>query len=221
MDNDSEIVWFRDCSYQNKHLVGGKCSSLGELHRLSTKIGFNIAYGFAITTAMYDDFIEFNHLDSIIQEKLEQIDVDDISNLENSAKNLREIITAGEFTHDQENLIVESYVVLCQLYETNVREVSVRSSAIAEDFPNASFAGQQDTYLNIRGRDDLIFAIKRCFASLFNSRAISYRKRYNIPFGEVKISVAIQKMVRSDLASAGVAFSIDPESGYNKAVVLN
>jgi len=220
-NNSSEIVWFSDCSYKNKHLVGGKCSSLGELYRLSTKIGFNIAYGFAITTALYDDFIEFNHLDSIIQEKLEQIDVDDISNLEISAKNLREIITAGEFTHDQENLIVENYVVLCQLYETNVMEVAVRSSAIAEDLPNASFAGQQDTYLNIRGRDDLLFAIKRCFASLFNSRAISYRKRYNIPFGEVKISVAIQKMVRSDLASAGVAFSIDPESGYNKAVVIN
>ena len=215
------ILWFKDCSYKNKNLVGGKCSSLGELNKLSQKINFNIADGFALTTIFYDKFLEQNNLTSIIEHKQQTIDVNDIESLEKDSEKLRNLVISGNFTDNQEKLIKTNYDELCNLYHKNNLEVAVRSSAIAEDLPNASFAGQQDTYLNIKGYDNLYLNIKKCFASLFTSRAISYRKRYNIQLCEVKISVAIQKMVRSDIASAGVAFSIDPETGYDKAIVIN
>lgn len=214
------IIWFKDCSYDNKHLVGGKCSSLGELYHLSKKIYFSIADGFAITTILYDDFIKSNGLEDLIYLKLNQIDTENIKQLEKESRELRKLITNGKFTDKQEQLILNAYKELCELYRKNELEVAVRSSAIAEDLPNASFAGQQDTLLNVT-ESNLLESIKICFASLFNSRAISYRKTHSITIDQVKISVAIQKMVRSDLGSAGVAFSIDPETGYDKAIVIN
>ena len=217
----TDILWFKDCSYQNKNLVGGKCSSLGELYRLSKKLGFSIADGYAITTQLYDNFIMQNQLYDVISDKLNEIDTENIRTLEIESKILRDLIINGTFTDEQSSLIVDSYKELCTLYMRENLEIAVRSSAIAEDLPNASFAGQQDTYLNIKNSDDLLLSVKKCFASLFNSRAISYRKTHNIQLNEVKISVAIQKMVRSDIGSAGVAFSIDPETGYNKAIVIN
>ena len=217
----SLIFWFRDCSYKNKNVVGGKCSSLGELYRLSQKINFSIADGFAITTDFYDKFLEQNNITKIIEENLEKIDINNIEELETESEKLRNFIIHGNFTDEQIKLIIENYEELCGMYRKTNLEVAIRSSAIAEDLPNASFAGQQDTYLNIRGPADVLLSIKKCFASLFNSRAVSYRKRYNIGISDVKISVAIQKMVRSDIGSAGVAFSIDPESGYQKAIVIN
>jgi pyruvate,water dikinase len=217
----SLIFWFRDCSYKNKNVVGGKCSSLGELHRLSQKINFSIADGFAITTDFYDMFLEQNNITKIIEENLEKIDINNIEELEIESEKLRNFIIDGNFTDKQMKLIIENYEELCGMYRKTNLEVAIRSSAIAEDLPNASFAGQQDTYLNIRGSEDVLLSVKKCFASLFNSRAVSYRKRYNIGISDVKISVAIQKMVRSDIGSAGVAFSIDPESGYQKAIVIN
>ena len=215
------LLWFRDCSYKNKNLVGGKCSSLGELYNLSQKINFNIADGFAITTDLYNLFLHQNGLSSKIEDKLQGIDVDDIESLEREAMELRNMLNDGSFTEEQIQLIEDNYDILCKLYHRNELEVAIRSSAIAEDLPNASFAGQQDTYLNIRGKKNVVDAIKRCFASLFTSRAISYRKRYNIAMDDVKISVAVQKMVRSDIGSAGVAFSIDPENGYDRAIIIN
>lgn len=217
----SLIFWFRDCSYKNKNVVGGKCSSLGELHRLSQKINFSIADGFAITTDFYDMFLEQNNITKVIEENLEKIDINNIEELEIESEKLRNFIIDGNFTDEQIKLIIENYEELCAMYRKTNLEVAIRSSAIAEDLPNASFAGQQDTYLNIRGSEDVLLSVKKCFASLFNSRAVSYRKRYNIGISDVKISVAIQKMVRSDIGSAGVAFSIDPESGYQKAIVIN
>ena len=215
------ILWFKECSYKNKNLVGGKCSSLGELHNLSQKINFNIADGFALTTIFYDIFLEQNNLTSIIEDKLNNIDTEDIEKLEVECEELKNLILNSNFTSEQEKIILENYNLLCSIYHKENLEVAIRSSAIAEDLPNASFAGQQDTYLNISGYDSILLSIKKCFASLFNSRAVSYRKRYNIQISDVKISVAFQKMVRSDIASAGVAFSIDPESGYDKAIVIN
>jgi pyruvate,water dikinase len=217
---EKEILWFKECSYKNKSLVGGKCSSLGELHTLSTKLGFSIADGFAITTTLYDKFINYNHLSSIIEDKINNIDTENIEELETKSKELRDLIINSKFSDEHINLILSNYSQLCELYKTNNLEVAIRSSAIAEDLPNASFAGQQDTYLNIT-EDELILSVKKCFASLFNSRAISYRYTHNIQLSDVKISVAVQKMVRSDMGSAGVAFSIDPETGYNKAIVIN
>ena len=215
------ILWFKSCSYKNKHLVGGKCASLGELHHLARMLNFDIADGFAITTKMYDDFIERNKIHSSIQTSLDSVDINDLDNLEETSNRLINLVTQGSFTSEEELLISKTYNDLCELYRTENLEIAVRSSAIAEDLPNASFAGQQDTYLNVRGVNDLISSIKRCFASLFNTRAISYRKTHNIQLDDVKISVAIQKMVRSDIGSAGVAFSSDPETGYDKAIVVN
>ncbi len=216
-----EILWFKDCSYKNKNLVGGKCCSLGELYHLSKKLGFEIADGFAITTFLYDKFIEYNNLNDIICNKINNIDVNNIKTLEFESKELRDIIINANFKDEDKELIIKSYNELCNFYKNDLLEVAIRSSAIAEDLENASFAGQQDTYLNVRGYEELLLSIKKCFASLFNGRAISYRNTHNIQLCDVKISVAVQKMVRSDIGCAGVAFSIDPESGYDKAIIIN
>ena len=221
MSDAIDILWFNECSYKNKYLVGGKCSSLGELHYLAKMINFDIADGYAITTLLYDRFIHENKLYNIIERTLSEVDVENIEELEERSNNLKTLINSATLKVSDVETIIRNYHDLCELYNTPNLEVAVRSSAIAEDLPNASFAGQQDTYLNVKGVDELIISVKKCFASLFNTRAISYRKTHNIHLDEVKISVAIQKMVRSDLGSAGVAFSIDPETGFNKAIVIN
>jgi len=218
---DTEIIWFKDCSYENKHLVGGKCSSLGELHSIAKRIGFSIGDGFALSIDMYDDFIKYNELGSKIETMVNNINVTNIRELEEKSKELRNVISQATFTKEHTDLILQYYHKLSQIYGKECIEVAVRSSALAEDLPNASFAGQHDTFLNVKGTKELIQSIKDCFASLFNSRAVSYRKTHNIALSDVKISVAIQKMIRSDIGSAGVAFSLDPETGYNKAIVIN
>lgn len=215
------IILFKNCSYENKHITGGKCSSLGHIFHLSQKIGFSIANGYCVTTNLYDLFLEQNNLTSIIEDKLNNINVENIEELEEKSFELRNLICSGTFTDEQIKSIKENYNQLCLSYNKENLEVAVRSSAICEDLPSASFAGQMETYLNVIGYEQLINKIIECFASLFTSRAISYRKRNNIEYKDVKISVAIQKMVRSDIGSAGVAFSIDTESGYNKAVIIN
>ena len=217
----SEIIDFKDCSYKNKHLVGGKNSSLGELYNLAYKLNFNIADGFAITTTMFDNFIKRNNLYDTIENELVDIDIDNIKALELTSKKIIDLVNTGTFTSEEITLIENKYHLLASKYHKDNLSVAIRSSAIAEDLPNASFAGQQDTYLNISGIESILLHIKKCFASLYNTRAISYRKTHNISSDDVKISVAVQKMVRSDLASAGVAFSIDPETGYDKAIVIN
>jgi len=216
-----DIIWFKDCSYKNKHLVGGKCSSLGELHGISKRIGFSIGDGFAITTNLYDEFVKYNNLENTIVTMLDEIDPTNIKQLEAKSQELRNIVSSANLSEEHHALMVASYNELSMLYGRENMEVAVRSSALAEDLPNASFAGQHDTYLNVRGGEELVKSVKECFASLFNSRAISYRKTHNITLEDVKISVAVQKMIRSDIGAAGVAFSLDPETGYNKAIVIN
>ena len=218
---NTEIIWFKDCSYKNKHLVGGKCSSLGELRSIAKRIGFSIGDGFAITTELYNQFIHSNNLEPTIISMLNDINVEDINELETKSRKLRQIISAGKLSEEHESSIINYYHKLSKIYGNDEIEVAIRSSALAEDLPNASFAGQHDTYLNITGKNNILKFVKECFASLFNSHAISYRKTHNIQFNDVKISVAVQKMIRSDIGSAGVAFSLDPETGYNKAIVIN
>lgn len=217
---DLQILGFSDCSYKNKEIIGGKNASLGELVQLSKKLGFNIAYGFAVTTNMYDEFLKNNKIFDTIEEDIATIDVEDVQDLQEKSEVLREKISNGSFTESQIEEIQKHYYALCNMYASDIT-VAVRSSAIAEDMPNASFAGQQDTYLNVSSFDELLLSIKRCFASLFNARAISYRASNNIHYSLVKISVGVQKMVRSDIGSAGVAFSLDTETGYNKAIIIN
>ena len=149
MTEANEIIWFKDCSYKNKELVGGKCCSLGELYNLSKKMMFSVSDGFAITTILYDKFIEYNNLNEKIVQELNAIDSENIRNLECESKKLRDLIIQGEFNEEHKQLIIFNYKELCNLYRRENLEVAIRSSAIAEDLPNASFAGQQDTYLNI------------------------------------------------------------------------
>ena len=215
------VLEFSKCLYENKHLVGGKCSSLGELYHLSKKYDFHIADGFATTTILFDNYLEYNNLTSLLEKTLKNIQTTDIALLESISSNIIDKIINGRFTEAQEKDIELSYNELCNKYNTTNLEVAIRSSSISEDSINASFAGQQDTFLNIRGINDVFIYIKQCIASLYNVRAISYRISHNIQYEDIKISVAIQKMVRSDIGSAGVAFSIDPENGYNKAVIIN
>ena len=219
----SHILWFSDCSYKKKNLVGGKCASLGELYNLSHELDFNISDGFAITTKMYDDFLNNYNLHPIIENKLKEfnsIDNSTIKDLNDVSNFLMNLIMKYDLLDNHKKSIEEYYNELCKKYDYNI-QVAVRSSAIAEDMPNASFAGQQDTYLNVVNINDLLLSVKKCFASLFNSRAISYRKSNQISYNDVKISVGIQKMIRSDKGCAGVGFTLDPNNGYNKAIVIN
>jgi len=213
------IIGFKKCSYKNKQLVGGKNASLGELYNLSNKLNFNIADGFAITTTFYSEFITFNNIDHLIEPIINNINCNDIEQLNTSSQEIKELFYRSVFTKKQIDIVFNNYNKLKSNYNHEI-QVAVRSSAVCEDLPNASFAGQQDTYLNVN-KNNLLECIKNCFASLFNSRAISYRKTNNINFKDVQISVGVQKMVRSDLGSAGVCFSIDPETGYNKSIVIN
>lgn len=215
------ILEFKDCNYENKHLVGGKCSSLGELYHLSKKYNFHIADGFAVTTVLFDDYIKYNNLEKLLEATLKDLQTTNINEIQSISTIISSKIINGSFTEDQINDIKKAYIILCEKYNTTDLEVAIRSSSISEDSSNASFAGQQDTFLNIKGINNILKFIKECIASLYNTRAISYRISHKIKYEDIKISVAVQKMVRSDIGSAGVAFSLDPESGYNKAVIIN
>ena len=210
-----KIVSFYDCNYDNISLVGGKSASLGELTRI---ININSADGFCLTTEFYDDLLRSNNLKHDIDELYSHIDKNiSIPVLNEISKNIKSKIVNSTFTQEQEHEMLTFF--LKKKHEPT--ELAVRSSAIAEDLPNASFAGQQDTYLNIRTFDELKKAVLKCFASLFNANAISYRLSNNIDYSQVKMAICVQQMIRSDLLCAGVAFSIDPESGYSKAIVIN
>jgi len=198
--------------FGNKSLnhVGGKNASLGKMISDMEQLGIKVPNGFAITTDFYHTFIDDNHITSLIQE-LDNMTED----FEEISKQIRYKIDNGNFNDEFLSNLRDHY------HNLGGNDVAVRSSATAEDLDNASFAGQQDTYLNVSGFDSLVINIKKCMASLFNNRAIHYRNNFNIKSGTVGISVGVQKMVRSDLGSAGVAFSIDPDSGNNKVVVIN
>lgn len=214
----TDIIWFKDCSNDIKHLVGSKCAYLGELFNIADTCNFYISNGFAISTKLFDDFICNNNIDSHIK-VVDSMDVRDISLLETQSNIIRSSIMNGVFSACQTENILKSCTVLKGDKED--ASFAIRSSAIAEDLPNASFAGLMDTYLNIQNEENILESIKKCFASLFNVRAISNRKSHNIPSDQTKIAVACQLMIRSDLGSAGVAFSLDTDSGYNKAIIIN
>ena len=217
-----DVLTFSQCDLKNKNLVGGKNSSLGELYHLSSELNFSIADGFAITTHLYDNFLLNNKIHFFVEHKLQEMNLNSsVSEIEECSALIQSKILESNFSDTQIQNIETGYNNLSLKYKVRDLEVAVRSSAIAEDLPNASFAGQQDTYLNVSGISSLLESIKNCFASLFNTRAISYRLSQNIAYDDIKISVGIQKMVRSDIGSAGVGFSMDPETGYNKAIVIN
>jgi pyruvate,water dikinase len=201
--------------------VGGKNASLGEMIQHLDNLGVRIPAGFIITVEAYQEFISFNQLDAKINSLVMEIDYDNIESLRRSGLQIRNMIRNSKFPPDLSNLIIDAYYRLSAEYDQQMTDVAVRSSATAEDLPDASFAGQQETYLNVRGPAALMDAVRNCFASLFTDRAISYRQNFGFDHFSILISVCIQKMVRSDLGSSGVAFSLDTESGFKDVVVIN
>ncbi len=213
------VLWFDQVGIDDTPLVGGKNASLGEMYQNLTKSGVNVPNGFCITAYAYRHFLEVNNIVDDIKNILSDLDVNSISNLQERGHMIRDTIRRASLPEDMQKEIFEAYRSLCNQYEEN-SDVAVRSSATAEDLPDASFAGQQETYLNIRGKSALIESIKKCFSSLFTNRAISYREDKDFDHFSVALSVGVQKMVRSDLACSGVMFSIDTESGFENAVFI-
>jgi len=217
--NNALILWFDQLSIEDVPLVGGKNASLGEMYSHLTKRGVKIPNGFAITAHAYRYILERSNLMSKIRDVLKGLDTHDMTNLADRGRKVRELIRHAEFPEDLHREILHAYAELSKQYGPDT-DVAVRSSATAEDLPDASFAGQQDTYLNIKGGEQLIDACKKCFASLFTNRAISYRQDKGFDHFSIALSIGVQKMVRSDLASSGVMFSIDTESGFKDVVFI-
>jgi len=215
------ILWFNEISKEDVSLVGGKNASLGEMFSKLTKKGINIPNGFAITAQAFRYFLKFNKIDEKLKEIFAKFDPKSIQSLKETGKKARNLILKSKFPPDLEKEILENYQKLSKIYGQENVDVAVRSSATAEDLATASFAGQHESYINISGPQNLFKAVKKCFASLFTDRAIAYREEKGFKHLEVALSVCVQKMVRSDLASSGVMFTLDTETGFENVVLIN
>jgi pyruvate,water dikinase len=213
------ILWFDDILIEDVALIGGKNASLGEMYQKLSSKGVAVPHGFAITSYAYRHLIKTAGIENDVIDAMAGLDTHDMKNLQERGKKIRGIIRNAEFPDDLRQAIIEAYRKMEEEYGPDV-DVAVRSSATAEDLPDASFAGQQESFLNIRGVDALIENCRKCFASLFTNRAISYRHDKGFGQFDVYLSIAVQKMVRSDAASSGVIFSIDTESGFEDAVFI-
>ncbi|MDO8442798.1 MAG: phosphoenolpyruvate synthase [bacterium] len=221
MDKNKQLVlWFKDLEIKDVPLAGGKNAALGEMFSNLTPLGVNIPNGFALTAFAYRYFFEHTGLDKKIREILADLNTHDIRNLQKRGDLCRKAVVAATFPDDLKEVILSNYRELEKMYGKGV-DVAVRSSATAEDLPDASFAGQQETYLNVSGDKMLLESTKKCIASLFTDRAISYRADKGFSHFDSALSVGVQKMVRADKASSGVIFTLDTESGFNKVVVIN
>jgi len=216
----SFIKWFEDIKIEDVPLVGGKNASLGEMVRELASKGVKVPNGFAITAEAYRHFIREAGIDGCIRETLADLDTHDMANLSERGHAVRQAILNASLPPDLQSLIGEAYRQL-QGNKSVPLDVAVRSSATAEDLPDASFAGQQETYLNVHGTAALLETCKRCFASLFTDRAISYRVDKGFDHFKVALSIGVQRMVRSDLACSGVMFTIDTETGFRDAVMVS
>jgi len=213
------VKWFEELGMHDVPLVGGKNASLGEMIRNLGRKGVKVPSGFAVTAYAYKYTIEKAGIDKKIREILSDLDTHDVQNLAERGEKIRSLIRNTPLPKELEEEIRKYYREMEKRYGKNV-DVAVRSSATAEDLPDASFAGQQETFLNVRGEDELIEKVRECFASLFTNRAISYREDKGFDHFSVFLSVGVQKMVRSDLACSGVMFSIDTESGFKDVVYI-
>ncbi|MBI5388810.1 phosphoenolpyruvate synthase [Candidatus Woesearchaeota archaeon] len=220
MDKSTQfILWFKDLTIEDVPLVGGKNASLGEMYSNLTVKKVHVPNGFAITAYAYRYLLEKAGIKDRIRQILSGLDTHDMQNLAERGHQIRALIRTAEFPPELSKAIIAAYAKLCKECGKDT-DVAVRSSATAEDLPDASFAGQQETYLNIRGAYRLIEACKKCFASLFTNRAISYREDKHFDHFSIALSIGVQRMVRSDLASSGVMFSIDTESGFKDVVLV-
>lgn len=215
------ILWFSEIGIEDVPLVGGKNASLGEMYRALRPQGIRIPNGFAITATAYHRFIDTTGVAGTLRDVLAGLNTEDIADLQSRGQRARQAILDAILPSDLQEAILEAYTRLSEEAGKGPLDVAVRSSATAEDLPDASFAGQQETYLNVQGAAALLECVKRCFASLYTDRAISYR--VDKGFGDLRVglSVCVQRMVRSDLAAAGVMFSIDTETGFENAVLIN
>ncbi len=214
------ILWFKEIDAKDVSLVGGKNASLGEMYQHLGKLGVNVPNGFTLTTTAYRYFIKYNHLENKIKEIFRDLDVNNSKNLHQHGEKVRKLIKRSTLPVDLQKDIVKHYYRLSQQYQMKEADVAVRTSATAEDSPDASFAGQYWTYLNVKGEKELLTAIKNCFASLFTDRAIFYRATKGFGQLAIGLSLGIQKMVRSDLASSGIIFTLDTESGFPNVVLI-
>lgn len=214
------IRWFEDLGIEDVPLVGGKNASLGEMYRQLTPGGIRVPNGFATTADAYREFLRQTGLDVRLHDLLHGLDVDNVANLRERGHAVRHAILDAEMPAELQQEIRDAYTQLGKGRPGAV-DVAVRSSATAEDLPDASFAGQQETYLNVQGHRALIETCRRCFASLFTDRAISYREHKGFDHFQIALSIGIQLMVRSDQATSGVMFSIDTETGFQDAVLIN
>ncbi|WP_008316803.1 phosphoenolpyruvate synthase [Leptolyngbya sp. PCC 6406] len=213
------VRWLDHVRLTDIPMVGGKNASLGEMIQQLTSKGIAVPGGFATTAHAYRHFISSNQLDETLRHLFADLDVADVKNLQQRGQQARSLLLHAPFPPELEVAIRDAYRDMCNHYGPDV-DVAVRSSATAEDLPDASFAGQQETYLNVHGEAQIIESCKKCFASLFTDRAISYRQTKGFDHFDVALSVCVQKMVRSDLATSGVMFSIDTETGFKDAILI-
>ena len=211
------VIWFEKLGMDDVPVVGGKNASLGEMISNLASAGISVPGGFATTAEAFRDFLSHNDLDSKINGLLQDFDVEDVDSLEKIGAQIRESVMQTPFPAALEQSVREAYSAL---QDGGDISVAVRSSATAEDLPEASFAGQQETFLNVTGIDQVLDRIKEVFASLYNDRAISYRVHQGFDHAEVALSAGIQRMVRSDVGASGVMFSIDTETGFEDVVFI-
>src|SRR5919198_567271 len=213
------LAWLKDLRLSDLPQVGGKNASLGEMSAALAAAGIRVPGGFATTADAFREFLAAESLGERIAKKLESLDCDDVNALTACGKEIRAWIAAAPFPAALEREIRAFYQDLEEQTSSDA-SFAVRSSATAEDLPEASFAGQQETFLNIRGADNVLAAIKHVYASLYNDRAISYRVHQGFAHGDVALSAAVQQMVRSDLGASGVLFTLDTESGFRDVVFI-
>ena len=214
------ILWFKDIKYKDVPLVGGKNASLGEMFSKLTRKGINIPDGFALSTRAYWHYLKANKIAGKLKDIFHQLDPKSIKSLQATGKSARELILKGEIPLDLGKEIIGAYKLLGKKYGENP-DVAVRTSGVAEDTATASFAGQFETYLNVSGKEKLLQAVKKSIASTFTDRAIAYRQEKGFSQLKLGLSVGVQKMVRSDLASSGIIFTLDTESGFENVVLVN
>ncbi len=218
--NNQYIMWFDQLGSEHVGMVGGKNASLGEMIQNLKDKGTQVPEGFATTSGAYETFMEENSIRDEMDRLIREFR-DGAKTLEKVGKSIRALFTKSRIPEEVADAIRDAYQELSMKYDEQELDVAVRSSATAEDLPEASFAGQQETYLNISGPENLLEAVRNCYASLFTDRAISYREEKGFEHNQIALSVGVQKMVRSDRASAGVMFSIDTETGFKDMVVIN
>ena len=219
--NKALILWFKELGIKDIPLVGGKNAALGEMYSKLTRLGVNIPNGFAVTAYAYRYFMESTGLDKEIKQVLTGLDTHNLKDLHTRGSEVRRLIMRADLPDDLVSEISKAYAKLGRRYKRKNPDVAVRSSATAEDLPGASFAGQQETYLNVVGVEDVLESVKKAIASLFTDRAISYRVDKGFSHFDTALSVGVQMMVRSDKAESGVAFTIDTETGFDKVVIIN